>query len=111
MRRSTLSTTDASGGATVSDVYRPDIHTSPFNIGFGVVISGTVNFTVQHTFDDVASPTFNPSTATWFNHASVASATANADGNYAYPVRGIRLRQNSGSGSCAMAIIQAGRTG
>ncbi len=111
MRSSTLSTTDASGGATSSAVFRPDVHTTPFAIGFGVVKTGTVSFTVQHTFDDVASPTFSAASATWFNHASVAAATANADGNYAYPVRGIRLVQNSGSGSCVMTLIQAGRTG
>lgn len=103
----TLTTTDASGGATSSAVFRPDLYRTPFNIGFGIVKTGTVNFTVQHTFDDVFSPTFDPTTATWLNHASVAAATANADGNYAYPCRGIRLVQNSGSGSCVMTIIQA----
>jgi hypothetical protein len=111
MRPFTLRTTDASGGATVSDVFIPDLHSTPFNIGFGVAVTGTVSYTVQHTFDDVFAATFNPATAVWFNHASVAAATANADGNYAYPVRGIRLRQNSGSGSCILKGAQAGRTG
>lgn len=107
MRPSTLTTTDASGGATNSAVWVTDHHVSPFNIGFGVVKTGTVNFTVQHTFSPVSTPT-EIAAATWFNHASVASATANADGNYAYPCTGVRLLQNSGSGSCLMYIIQAG---
>lgn len=103
----TLTTTDASGAATTSAVFRPDLYRTPFNLGFGIVKTGTVNFTVQHTFDDVWAADFDPATATWFNHASVAAATANADGNYAYPCRGVRLVQNSGSGSCRMTIIQA----
>lgn len=111
MRPVTLTTTDASGAATTSVVCRPDVHTSPFNIGFGVIVTGTVNYTVQHTFDDVWSSSFNPATATWFDHATVAGETTNQDGNYAYPVNGIRLRQASGSGSCVMKITQAGRTG
>ena len=31
-----------------------------FQYWFGIVKTGTVNFTVQHTFDDVFSPTFGP---------------------------------------------------
>jgi len=108
MRSSTLSTTDASGGATFSSVFKPDKHTTPFNIGFGVVVTGTVNYTVQHTFDNVFDPAVTP---TWFDHATVAAKTANQDGNYAYPVSGLRLKQSSGSGSCIMTLIQAGRTG
>lgn len=111
MRASTLVTTDASGGATFSAVFKPDIHITPFNIGFGVTVNGTVNYTVQHTFDDVFAPDFDPATATWFPHATVASETTNQDGNYAYPVRGIRITQASGTGDCLMTLVQAGRTG
>lgn len=109
MRPAILTTTDASGGATSSVAYIPDLHISPFNIGFGVDATGTVNFTVQHTFDDPFASTFAVGTAKWYNHATVAAATADTDGNYAYPVRAIRLVQNSGSGSCVMTLVQAGR--
>lgn len=76
---------------------------SPFNVGFGVIVTGTVNYTVQHTFD-------NPATGftTWFSHPTVASQTANADGNYAFPVTGIKLLVNSGDGSATLKLIQAG---
>jgi hypothetical protein len=85
-----------------------NLNTSPFNVGFGVTVSGTVNYTVQHTFDDVYSATFNPSTATWFDHPTVASLAANADGNYAFPVTAIRLLVNSGGGTATLALLQAG---
>lgn len=76
---------------------------SPFNVGFGVTVTGTVDYTVQHTFDDPAV-----GFSTWFPHPSVAGEAADADGNYAFPVTGIRITVNSGGGSVTMKLIQAG---
>jgi len=76
---------------------------SPFNVGFGVIVSGTVNYTVQHTFDDPIT-----GFSTWFSHPTVASQAANADGNYAFPVTGIKVLVNSGSGTATLKLIQAG---
>jgi hypothetical protein len=76
---------------------------SPFNVGFGVTVSGTVNYTVQHSFDDPSG-----TISTWFSHPTVAAQTANADGNYAFPVSAIKLLVNSGSGTATLELIQAG---
>lgn len=76
---------------------------TPFNVGFGVVVNGTVNYTVQHTFDDPAT-----GFATWFPHPTIASQAINQDGNYAFPVTGIRLTVNSGNGTATLNLIQAG---
>ena len=76
---------------------------TPFNVGFGVVVTGTVNYTVQHTFDDPAV-----GFTTWFSHPTIASQAANADGNYAFPVTGIKVLVNSGAGTATMNLIQAG---
>jgi hypothetical protein len=99
MRVQTVSKTGV--GSSSSLVMNTNI--SPFNVGFGVVVSGTVNYTVQHTFDD-------PSVGftTWYSHPTIASQTANADGNYAFPVTGIKVLVNSGSGSATLNLIQAG---
>jgi hypothetical protein len=104
MRRIVLSKTGA-GGSQVSPM---NLNTSPFNIGFAVIVTGTANYTVQHTFDDVFSPTFDASTATWFDHPTIATLAANADGNYAFPVAGIRLFVNSGGGTATLVLLQAG---
>lgn len=85
-----------------------DHYQSPFNVGFGVVVSGTVNYTVQHTFDDVFNSSVTP---TWFDHPTVASLAVNADGNYAFPVRAIKVLVNSGTGVATMTAIQAGMPG
>jgi hypothetical protein len=85
-----------------------NLNTSPFNVGFGVIVSGTANYTVQHTFDDVFSPTFDAGTATWFPHPTAAALGANTDGNYAFPVTAIRLLVNSGGGTATLVLLQAG---
>lgn len=76
---------------------------SPFNVGFGVVATGTVTYSVQHTFDDPAV-----GFTTWFSHPTVAGETANADGNYAFPVTGVKVLVTAGDGTATMNLIQAG---
>jgi len=67
---------------------------SPFNVGFGaVIVSGTATYTVQHTFDDVFDATVTPVA---FDNSVVAAQTTNKDGNYAFPVRAIRLNVTAG---------------
>ena len=96
----------AATGSTVYSptVWIPDRHLNPFNIGFAGVISGSITYGVQHTYDDpnvVANPT-------WFDHATVVTQTANAQGNYAYPVAAIRVVSTLGSGTVKVTFIQAG---
>jgi hypothetical protein len=76
-----------------------------FAVGFGVVRSGDCTFKVQHTFDNIWDPRVTP---TWFDHSSVFGKTANTDGNYAFPVRGIKVVITAGStGSAVMTVLQA----
>ena len=95
--------TGASSNMAVTDHYQ-----SPFNVGIGVVVSGTVNYTIQHTFDDVLDGAVTP---TWFNHPTLASLATSADGNYAFPVRAVRVFVNSGTGTATATVIQAGMPG
>jgi hypothetical protein len=94
----TLNTTDASGGATLSKVCPIDWRTCPVNVGIGCIVTGTVAYSVQHTFDGT----------NWFENANISGAAANADTNYAFPVLQIRLRQASGSGSVVATVLQSG---
>lgn len=90
-------------GVGSSDALVMNTNISPFNVGFGVVVTGTVTYSVQHTFDDPAT-----GFTTWFSHPTVAAETANADGNYAFPVTGIKLLVSAGTGSATLNLIQAG---
>ena len=90
-------------GVGSSDALVMNTNISPFNVGFGVVVDGSVDYTVQHTFDDPAV-----GFTTWFSHPTIAGETTNQDGNYAFPVTGVKLLVNSGSGTAVMNLIQAG---
>lgn len=97
--------------ATSSAVIPLNTYGDPFNVGIGCDVSagGSLTYTVQHTFDDVWSPTFNPATATWYSNATLVAQTTDKDGNYAYPVTGVRLTVSPyTSGSVTMTVIQAG---
>ena len=95
--------TQSQTGAGSSGAIVVNTNISPVNIGFGVLVSGTVNYTVQHTFDDPAD-----GFTTWFPHPTIASQATNQDGNYAFPVTGIRLTVNSGGGTATLKLVQAG---
>jgi hypothetical protein len=99
MRVQTVSQTGAGNSSAI--VMNTNI--SPFNVGFCVDATGTVDYTVQHTFDD-------PSVGftLWFDHPTIAAQSTDKDGNYAFPVSGIRLKVNSGGGSAVLKLIQAG---
>ncbi len=97
-----------SGAAGTSAVCPLDHYISPFNVALGGTVTGTVNYTVQYTFDDVFAANYDPSLGNWVNHPSMTSLTASADSNIAYPVRGVRLVMNSGTGTTRLSIIQAG---
>ena len=86
-----------------------DHYRNPFGIGLGCsILSGTPTYSVEHTFDDIQSATFNEGTAEWFPHSSIDGATTDQDGNYAYPPSAIRLVIDSGSGTVRMRSLQAG---
>lgn len=78
-------------------------NTNPFNVGFGVVVDGVVTYTVEHTFDNPAVGFTD-----WFPHPTISSQIADADGNYAFPVTGIRLTVTAGGGSATLKLVQAG---
>lgn len=93
-------------GAGVSSPIPMDYTANQFSVGVGCKISATATYTVEHTFDDVYATTFNPSTATWWPNSGLTAKTANADGNYAFPVRAVRLNVASSTGTVTMTVIQ-----
>lgn len=93
---------------------KPVVHDhfrNPFNVGIGCVVTGTVNYTVQHTFDDIVD--LGAGSVTWFNHDDpvFVAAIANANSNYSYCVTASQIVVNSGSGTVTGTFIQAGLRG
>ncbi len=102
MRQIVLSRT----GAGNSSVAPLDIHGRP-DISLQVVVTGTVNYTVQQTLDNPFDSTLTP---TWFDHpdTNLVAQTVNRQGNYAYVPAAVRLVVNSGAGTARLTIIQSG---
>ena len=103
--RPLVTTVQANGSTQVnSPTLQLDHLLNPFSVGFGCVVSGTVTYTVQHTYDDpqtVASPT-------WFNDATVAAKTANAEGFIGFPIQAVRVITTSGTGYVTATFLQSG---
>ena len=102
------------GSATTSGVIPLDNYRTPFNVGIGCALSAGASLTykVEYTYDDVQASTFNPATATWFDHATLAAKTTSADGNIVVPVSAVRLNVTAyTAGSVTMTLIQAGMPG
>lgn len=96
-------------GVGASQARALDRKTNPFNVGIGTILkSGSANWTIQHTFDDVFNPSVIP---TWLNHSSLASISATTDGNYAFAVMAIRTKINSGTGTVTSEFLQSDRVG
>ena len=77
-------------------------NTNPVNIGLAFVVSGTVDYTMQFSFDDPNN------FVTWFDDSTVAGKTANFSSSILYPVTGVRFKINSGTGTVTMSAVQAG---
>lgn len=103
-------TVSATGSGSATPVVPPDLYLTPFELTLQCLVTGTVNYTVQYTSDDVFSPSFNPATANWFPHATLVAQVANATGTIISPVTGVRALINSGTGSVTMRVVQAGST-
>lgn len=102
MRQIVVSQTGAGTGATMP----LDIHGRP-EISLQVAVTGTVNYTVQQTLDNVFDPNV---TATWFDHpdTNMVAQTVGRQGNYAFVPAATRIVVNSGSGTVRYTVVQAG---
>jgi len=84
-----------------------DYKQSPFSIGIGCVASGTVTYSIEHTFDNVLDPNFTATPTAFKNTGITSVVNVNANGNYAFPIRAIRLNNESGTGTVTVTILQA----
>jgi len=95
-------------GVGASQIVPLDQYISPFNVTLGLIISGTVNVTVQYTFDDVFGDF--PGPHTWLDHPDLTNAVGTGEGTFISPVSACRLLTNSGTGEAILRIAQAGLT-
>jgi len=108
MRPMVSTVSDASGGAVTGNPLPLDYFVSPFNVTLSGQVTGTVDYTVQYTFDDVQAATYTPASGNWIPHPNLTTKTTTLDSNLAYPATAVRIILNSGSGSVRFTVIQAG---
>lgn len=96
-------------GAGSSAVRALDYFQNPFNVGFGVVVTGSVTYTVQYCFEDPSNADFNAASATWYSVTGLADQTASKSVGFEIPCRGVRVTNAEGStGDVTVYIQQAG---
>jgi hypothetical protein len=98
----------SSGAAGVTAPVPLDQYISPFNVSLAIVPTGTATYTVQYTFDDPFTATFDPTTAVWFDHPDLTAETGNKNGNFAFPVRATRLNVSACNNDVTFYVTQAG---
>jgi hypothetical protein len=111
MRSIVVTTTDATSAATYSSVVALDTWTSPFSVSIGVVVTGTVDFTVQYTYDNIQDPGWTAATGVWWSLTALKNKAATTDSVLSQPASAIRVVQNTGNGSTSTTILQAGGNG
>lgn len=104
--------TVGTSGVGSSQWFAVDWRANPISIGIGVVVSGTINYTVEYTYDNVNTP-YTGTFPTVFSLTALASKAANTDSSITEPVRALRLTQNSftNPGTAKMIVLQAGGAG
>ena len=88
---------------------------TPVQIGLAVVVSGTVNYTVEYTYEDPNAATMGMSFAngvapTPFPLTALAAQTTSKDSNITWPIRAYRLTVNSSTspGQATLNAVPAG---
>lgn len=81
-------------------------------VGLQVDVDGTIDYTVQQTFDDPNSAVLpvSPEDVTWIDSAdsAVVTETATKQSSYAYAPTFVRVVANSGGGSAVLRVTQYG---
>lgn len=114
------SVTPTGGGLTSVTVGTNGVGSSPWwmanyysnndvNLGFSVeVVSGSVNYTIQHTYDDPNNLMAGAAYPLPYNHPIVSNQNATLDGAYTTPVSAARVLVNSGTGVLRVRFLEAG---
>lgn len=101
----TVTTTDATSAATYSSAVPINHYISVPNVTVDVTKTGTVNYDLQYTVSDVSGGFTG---AVWKSDSGWTGKTADALIKVTFPVTGLRIIQNSGSGSTSAIILQSG---
>ncbi len=94
------------GTSGVTNMFIPSSYVPDFNVGVGIYVTGSLAYTLQHTFDDVFNTSYG--SLRWFNNddSALVNATTSQDSNYAFGVGGMRVSVTGVSGGGLTAIFR-----
>lgn len=104
MRPITISKT----GAGASSPVPLDGYISPFNVTLRALVTGTVDYTIQYTSDDVYAVGYNPAVGDWTAITGMTVVAVDSEATLISPISAVRILVNSGAGSVALTVRQAG---
>ena len=94
-------------GVGASQEVPVDRYLNPGNVSVAVEVTGTINYTVQWTMDDVYAGA--PGPFTWFpGQTNVVAASTTQAASIVSPVSAVRLLTNSGTGTAKLIVQQSG---
>lgn len=85
-----------------------NIHSTDFNVGIYLSTTGATQATVQVTADDVFAPTFDASTATWFDTAILTTGDGSKQGTLTQPCTGISLNVTTYDSPITLYVVETG---
>lgn len=93
-------------GGSSTPTYVVNYKMPNFMASLAVDVTGTLNGTVQHTFDDVFRTDWLADTGVWRDHddADLVGFTANQNSNYAFPPVACRTIVNTASSASAVTF-------
>lgn len=99
-----------SGTTGTTSLWPVNHKVTPCTISVAGSVTGTINWDVEHTFDNIFAAGYKQSAGTFFDHEDLAGETASGDGNYAFYPTAIRFKINSSGadGALALTVIQGG---
>lgn len=102
-------TTGSISGTTITNGRLVVLNFNNTAVGIGLVAeaTGTVNYTLYHTYDDIFNPAITP---VWLPHgvANMVGATTTQESNFVIPISACQLILNSGSGSINFVVLEQG---
>lgn len=103
----TFQTVTSSNTTTPTAWLSLDTNIAVFNVGIRTEVTGTVNYDIECTMDDVFDPSVTPLVFD-IPVAALIGATASQFAQFQIPVAAIRIQQNSGTGSIKLKTLQQG---
>lgn len=88
-----------------------DTFVDMMNIGLSVIVTGTINYTMNYTYEDPNNPITAGGSPTAWPLTALSAKTANAEGSILFPIAAVQLVVNSGTGSATLVVVQSGGDG